>query len=525
MEEAQEGILESRWLLTVVMGCFGALALWKLGLFRHDYDEGQYIALGQAIASGEVPFRDFFYHQPAYYLYLLSWLPEPTAQSIWLYRLPGLIGIWVTGGVLYFIAKDGLNLRLAILAPVVFYACLLLAPGVQALPHGLMILGTALGFYLILVRGGRLHIIVGATLMAVAVCLKPLAISAVIAMAFTLLILPENRKHFILYLLTVALVGTLGILGMHLLSDGGFTHALTLQLSRTSSQSGVQIMKSLPGLSADMDTLGEVSSILFNVAGHGIALTQLPLDFPGNYVFANSTLQLLVLALIGLWGLRTVGRETPWFTALGLWWLMAAVFIFLVWSPSWQDYFIQYVSPMALLAARCLDRFCGGESLRPLRYGVTLYIVSIAILVQMASFSNGMAQEAAEVEKIKANTQGDMAWLTFDPYLRFKTGSEEACELRDPLNVFGMPTELPGLDIFESKRRTMADIISCLENAERTGIWVDDESLMYIDESLARYLSCQDKHLVIYHKPDHARRLRERLGLKVISGKLCEDHW
>ncbi len=525
MERAQEDILQSRWLLFAVMGCFGALALWKLGLFRHDYDEGQYIALAQAIASGEVPFRDFFYHQPAYYLYLLSWLPEPNAESIWLYRLPAWVGVWLTGAVLYAIAREGLNLRLAILAPLLFYASLLVAPGVQALPHGLMIFGTALGFYLVLVRGDRRNVVAGATLMAVAVCLKPLAISSVIALAFTLLILPKTRKYLVLYVLTVALVGTLGILGMHLLSDGGFTHALTLQLSRTSSQSGVQIMKSLPGLSADMEGLGEVSSLLFNVAVHGIALTQLPLDFPGNYIFANSTFQLLILASIGLWGMRTARRESPWFSALGLWWLMAAIFIFLIWSPSWQDYFIQYASPMALLGAHCLDRFCSGVSLRPLRYGLTLYVVAIAVLVQIAAFSDGMAYEAGEVEKIQANTQGDMAWLTFDPYLRFKTGSEEACQLRDPLNVFGMPTELPGLEVFEAKRRTMADIVSCLERTERTGIWVDDESLMYIDEYLARYLSCQDKHLIVYHKPDHARRLRERLGLEVISGKLCEDHW
>ena len=45
---------------------------------------------------------------------------------------------------------------------------------------------------------------------------------------------------------------------MHALSDGGFTHALTLQLSRTSAQSGVQIMKSLPGLSADMESRGRL---------------------------------------------------------------------------------------------------------------------------------------------------------------------------------------------------------------------------------------------------------------------------
>ena len=118
-----------------------------------------------------------------------------------------------------------------------------------------------------------------------------------------------------------------------------------------------------------------------------------------------------------------------------------------------------------------------------------------------------------------------MKWLTFDPYLRFKTGRSEACDLRDPLTSFGLPTELPGLEVFESRRRTMSDVIKCLESAQATGIWVDDESLMYIDESLARYLFLKDKHFEVYERADHTRRFRERLGLRVIAGKLCEDHW
>ena len=60
-------------------------------------------------------------------------------------------------------------------------------------------------------------------------------------------------------------------------------------------------MKSLPGLSADMESLGDVSSVLFNAAIHGVALTDLPLKFPGNYILANSTLHLCILALCGLW--------------------------------------------------------------------------------------------------------------------------------------------------------------------------------------------------------------------------------
>ena len=137
-EKAQLGGSSGLW---VLMLCFGALGLTNLGGLRHDYDEGQYIALASAIASGEVPFKDFFYHQPAYYLYLLSFLPDPGPSTVWLYRLPAFIGTWLTGAVLYFLARDGLKLRLSLLAPALFYGSVLVAPGFLALPHGLMIFG------------------------------------------------------------------------------------------------------------------------------------------------------------------------------------------------------------------------------------------------------------------------------------------------------------------------------------------------------------------------------------------------
>ena len=511
--------------MMLVALCFGGVGLHFLGLMRHDYDEGQYIALAQAIGAGEVPLRDFFYHQTAYFLYLLSWLPEPHSENLWLYRLPALAGSCLTGVVLYWIARDGLKLRFAILAPVFFYGSLLLDPGLQALPHGLMIFCTALGIYLIFVRGERQHVVWGAVVMATGVCLKPLAIAPVIASALALGLLPRYRTHWFTYCLTIAAVGTLGFLGMHLLTDGGFTHALTLQFSRTSAQSGVQIMKTLPGLSADMEALGDVSSVLFNVAIHGIALTRLPLSFPGDYLFANSTLHVVLLGLGGLWALGRNRKDSPWFVVLGLWWAFAFGFICFVWSPSWQDYLIQYISPMALLAAVCLDRFLQGETLRSLRVVLVIALVAIAVTVKAAAWDRGMKMEADEVHKIQSQSIGEMSWVTFDPYLRFKTDRTEACGLRDPLTAFGLPTDLPGLEVFESQRLTMADVLKCLETAEPTGIWVDDESLMYIDESFARYLLCQDRHLVVYHQPHHARRLRERVGLKFISGKLCEEHW
>ena len=196
MEPLSKAIFQGRTALALVMVWFGGLGLLNLELFRHDYDEANTSPWHRPLLRARCLFRDFFYHQPSYFLHLLSWLPEPQPQSLWLYRLPALLGSWLTGFVLYEIAREGLRLRLAILAPVLFYASLLLTPGMQALPHGLMIFTTALGFYLIFVRGGRKHIVVGAALMASGVCLKPLAIAPVFACACALLILPKYRIHF-----------------------------------------------------------------------------------------------------------------------------------------------------------------------------------------------------------------------------------------------------------------------------------------------------------------------------------------
>ena len=511
--------------LWALMLCFGALGLMNLGGLRHDYDEGQYIALASAIASGEVPFKDFFYHQPAYYLYLLSFLPAPGPDTVWLYRLPAFVGTWLTGGVLYFLAKDGLKLRLSILAPALFYGSLLVEPGFLALPHGLMIFGTALGVYLIFLQGERRHVIAAGCVMACAVCLKALAISSIFAVALALVLLREHRSKLIPFSLSVAAVGLLGILGLHVLTDGGFVHALTLQFSRTSAQSGVQIMKSLPGLANDMEALGDVSSVAFNAAIHGLALTALPLKFSGNYLIANNTLHSLILGLVGLTGLFFRREKSQWFVILGLWWSMALGFILFAWSPAWKDYLIQYACPLALLGAFCLD----GLWHRSHRYWaqrfLVLSIVGVAWLTMGASALDGMQAEADEMNGIQSSTNQSMAWLTFDPYLTFLTGSPEACGLRDPLTDFGLPTKLPGLEVFEGRRQTLARVMNCLQQAEMTGIWVDDESLMYIDQEFARYLLCQDRHLVVYEKRLHARKLRARVGLEIVDGTLCKDGW
>ncbi|MBT6490584.1 MAG: hypothetical protein HOK97_12515, partial [Deltaproteobacteria bacterium] len=325
MKGSENPLFGGHYALWSLMLCFGVVGLVNLGGLRHDYDEGQYIALASAIASGEVPFRDFFYHQPAYYLYLLSLLPEPGPSTLWLYRLPAFIGTWLTGAVLYFLARDGLKLRLSILAPALFYGSLLVGPGLLALPHGLMILGTTLGVYFIFVRGEGRHVLFAGCVMACAVCLKALAISSVIAMVLALVVLKEHRAKLVPFVASVAVVGLLGIVGLHLLTDGGFVHALTLQFSRTSAQSGVQIMQSLPGLANDMESLGDVSSVGFNAAIHAIALTGLPLKFAGNYLLANNTLHSLVLGVVGLVGLFAHRKQSPWFIVLGLWWFLALV--------------------------------------------------------------------------------------------------------------------------------------------------------------------------------------------------------
>ena len=80
MEPLSKAIFQGRTVLALVMVWFGGLGLLNLELFRHDYDEGQYIALAQAIAQGEVPFRDFFYHQPSYFLHLLVASRASTAE-------------------------------------------------------------------------------------------------------------------------------------------------------------------------------------------------------------------------------------------------------------------------------------------------------------------------------------------------------------------------------------------------------------------------------------------------------------
>src|SRR5262245_40949609 len=163
------------------ISCGAFLAFYGIVLHRlpHNLDEGVNLFDARFIAMGQRPYDDFFYHQLPLHLYVLSFVSSVAPDSLYLHRLPALLAVAATGGVLYVLTARLTSSAVAALAAAVYYAMPLQHLALLVLPNSPMLFFSTSAILLMLLDDRPARVTLGAVCFLLAVLWKPLALATV----------------------------------------------------------------------------------------------------------------------------------------------------------------------------------------------------------------------------------------------------------------------------------------------------------------------------------------------------------
>ena len=455
--------------LALVFVGFGASLLPSL---QHLVDEGTNVYAARLIQQGQVPFRDFFYHQPPLHLALLALLP--TDHIVW-GRAASLLATALSGRVLFEIARGLFPVAspAALLPVALFYFAALQAYGSMALPNAWMLLFALLAAWLTL---DRERVVGGAAAMVVAVLFKPIAIPLIFALLLALASVPARRREVVPLAATIGAGALLSYAVLHLTSDGAFSDLVRLQAARYADETLLDILKGLPLL---RDALLPWSSPVLNVLYH-------------RHWVTSADLVLVLLALPGIW-LFVRGNRVGRGAALlwPCWWLFSVLGVIYLWDVSWDHYHVLYLPPLALF---------GGFALAALaRRGLPGRIATVGLCVAFGVANLVTTwQKRQDYAPVLALRGTEAPLLTFDTTLNVLSATESPCGLLDYL-AQRSPAFLG--EPFARFRATSADIVRCLE-AEPTILVVvhqlSNTGLLFFDAELFEAVRALPPERVLY---------------------------
>ncbi len=450
----------------------------RLGSLAYNFDEAVNIHHAYAIGAGETPFVDFFYHQPPLYPLTLAAFASAAPESLPAYRLLSLLATALTGLLTFRIARRLLPPAFALCAALLLWVTPVQYFGLVALPNALMVALSTAGLLLVFFRRGYAATAAGGVLLALAILYKPLAVATALAAAGALLAARDGRRLLVLALAGGA-TGAGGWLALHLWSGGVFSDLLALQLTRYAGKSGFALMASYPPFADLVQHLEIGSAVGWNLYEH--RRTFLTFD-----LHACTHVALLAGAGQVVLGSRFAGALGDRRILLTLWWLLPVLFAVFVWEPSWDHYFVQYLPPLAILAALFLHWLWSRVRLRPLARAGVLLAVAYATAVGVIHL-RALRRDFDRLPR--AGSDGEV-WLTFDPFLNFVSGTRPACGVFDPFNVYGPHSltgiaEAPLLSRFHVDRQ---ELIDCLEADREIRIALGYWATWFVDEELRRFL-------------------------------------
>lgn len=465
----------------------------------HNLDEGVNLFNARFIAMGKRPYVDFFYHQLPLHLFGLSFISSIASESVFLHRLPSLFAVAATGGFLYLLAARLASPSVAALSAALYYSVPLQHLALLVLPNAPMMFFSTCSIYLILFRDRATPLILGAGCLLLAVLLKPLALATAVVIVVLLILDPTQRWKLTPLTLVLTVGGLLSFLGLHLLSQGAFTDLLELQLDRYTRKTGFQMMQRFTTVPLLLDQLGVRSFLAWNLDSHFRA-------FSGNNV------PILASAVGGAWLVwRGVTRLPPRGGALlALWLIVPFLFSLFVWEPAWEHYHLQYLPPLAILAALFLRHLLTGSTKkRAVRLLVPVWLAWALAAGPLTAI--GTLRDYGSLTRLAGEAP---ALLTFDPFLNVVTRTEAACGVTDPLAQFS-PAFFRDRVRFFPFVRSSEQIIDCLEQSPEVKILISTlqpASLWFFDEKLYRYVQRQERSRVIYLREGDEAAFRRLFG-------------
>jgi hypothetical protein len=467
------------WLL---FGLFLACGFPLLRGFEYNYDEGVYIEQALLILQGKLPFRDFFYHQTPLFPFSLAAVGAISPHSLLAYRAQSLVATGVAGMFVYRIALRFVPRGWAAIAMLFFYVVPLQFYGLLAMPSAMMqvcvIAGIALAFF----SSRPLTVAFGILLCCLSVLYKPLSLAACLALGISLVVVPEQRWKIPWAAATVILAGTVAWGTFHVMSDGVFTEMITLQASRYAAKRGFGVMMQYEPFQKIAAAQGVSTPFGWNLKEHRTTFLIMP--------FVNGNFWLLLLTIGGLvvmWGPR--GRRWRGHRLLLTLWLgLSVAFTLFVWEPIWDHYCVQYLPAMAILAAVRLHAWWT----RPAAGRWTHAAVVVAIVITAGLGVVGvMSRRRVSPDLLARPAQAGEAWLTFDPFVNFVTGTTPACGIIDPINTYGERSLLGMTHVPRLARYYMGpeDVVRCLEADPAARVSFGAWAAWFVDPQLRAYVA------------------------------------
>jgi hypothetical protein len=471
------------WIACGAFLCFYGPILDRL---PHNLDEGVNLFDARFIAQGQRPYVDFFYHQLPVHLYALAGIATLAPESLYMHRLPSLISVAATGGVLYLIAARLASPAVAVLAAALYYAMPLQPLALLVLPNSPMLFFSTLAVWLILLHDGRRAVWLGAVSLLFAILWKPLAFATAIMIGILVLLDRTQRWKLVPMTVVLAVGGLASLAALHVLTQGAFTELLALQYHRYSRKTGFEIMQQYSTVQVLLRRMGVTSFLGWNIKSHFIAFDQ----HKALFLFTGAAGAWLV------WRGRSELRPGSG-RLLALWIAVPLFFSLFVWEPAWDHYHLQYLPALSILTAVVFRTLMDAEGGMRRVTRIVAGIGLVWTLVIGPLLTVGMLQDYARLRRMRADYP---VLLSFDPFLNFVSGTEPACGVTDPLAQFSKPffQDSPRFSRFV---RSTDQLIACLEQAPQIRVLISTlqgASLWFIDERFYEWLRRQVPPRALY---------------------------
>lgn len=488
---------DPRTLFWIACGTFLLFYGPVLDRLPHNLDEGVNLFDARFIAHGQRPYVDFFYHQLPFHLYGYAGIASVWPESLYMHRLPSLLAVAATGGIVYLIAARLASPAFAVLAAALYYAMPLQPLALLVLPNSPMLLLSTIAVWLILLHERRNMVWLGAVSLLAAILWKPLALATAIMIGILLLLDRTQRWKLVPICVVLGIGGLASLAALHVLSQGAFTELLALQYHRYSRKTGFTIMQQYSTVQVLLRRMDVASFLDWNIQSHLIAFDQ----HEALFLFTGVAGGWLV------WKGRSELRPGSG-RLLALWIAVPLFFSLFVWEPAWDHYHLQYLPALSILTAVVFRRLLANDGRwRRLMRGLA-GVGLVWTLVIGPLLTVGMLQDYGKLRRLRTDHP---VLLSFDPFLNFVSGTQPACGVTDPLAQFSKPffQDSPRFSRFT---RSSDQVIACLEASPDVRVLISTiqgASLWFIDEPLYDWLKRQ--------RPPRALYLDERSRLALHS--------